>query len=377
MKRLAVYVQFYSTQSALFKVLMAWLCFQNSFVFSQSNDSTAGSFSISAQVHYGFVMIHRPSMIGLVTDHTVGGEIDVTKVANGHTVFERAYHYPEVGLAYCYFALGNPNVLGNAQAIYPFVNFPLVQKEKLKFGLRIGGGIGYINKVFNAYDNFKNNAISSHINGVMSLRFGLDYQLSSKSKLALAVGLTHWSNGSAVVPNLGINVNTMSLSYQHFFGKEKKVSRDSLPPFKSSWKNSFFIAAFHKQIVPSGGSSYLVGTFYGDRSYQFNRKNSLGYGLDVFYNKAIIESLKRQDLSPKSIDAWRAGIHVSYMLSLGDCAVTIENGVYVYGKLDGDTFLYTRLGVRQKLSKHIFACANLKTHYAKADFFEFGIGYGL
>lgn len=375
MKRLAVYVYFYSIKASLFSVLIAFLFFINNSVFAQLNDSTAGSFTISAQVHYGFLMIHRPSMIGLVTGHTVGGEIDVTKVANGHTVFERAYHYPEVGLAYCYFALGNPDVVGNAQAIYPFVNFPLARSKKLQLGLRIGGGIGYINKVFNAHENFKNNAISSHINGVMSLRFCLDYKLNIKSKLSFGLGLTHWSNGSTVVPNLGINVNTVCLSYQHFFGKESKYNRDSLPLFKSTWKNSFFIAAFHKQIVPAGGSSFLVGTIYGNRSYQFNRKSSLGYGVDLFYNKAIIESLKRQDLAPTAIDAWRAGIHLSYMLSMGDCAITIENGVYVYGKLDGDTWLYTRLGVRQKLSKHFFACVNLKTHYAKADFFEFGVGY--
>jgi hypothetical protein len=375
MKRFAVNVYYYSIKASLFSVLIAFLIFINKPVFAQLNDSTAGSFTLSAQVHYGFLMIHRPSMIGLVTGHTVGGEIDLTKVANGHTVFERAYHYPEVGLAYCYFALGNPDVLGNAQALYPFVNFPLVRNKKLQLGLRIGGGIGYINKAFDARENFKNNAISSHINGVMSLRFGLDYKLSSKSKLTLALGLTHWSNGSTVVPNLGINVNTVSLSYQHFFGKKTKYNYDSLPGFKSCWKNSFFVAAFHKQIVPSGGGNYLVGTIYGNRAYQFNRKSSLGYGVDVFYNKAIIESLNRQDLSPAAIDAWRAGVHLSYLLSMEGCTITIENGVYVFGKLDGDTWLYTRLGVRQKLSNHVFACVNLKTHYAKADFFEFGVGY--
>ena len=375
MKRLLDYVNYYSIKSAICSGLFVLFFFQNSLVFAQQNDSTPGSFGISAQMHYGFIMIHRPSMIGLVTGHTIGAEVDVTTVASGRTNFERAYKYPEVGLAYCFFDLGNADVLGNAQALYPFVNFPLARNKILTLGLRVGAGIGYVQRPFDNHDNFKNNAIGSHINGVMSLRLNVDFKLSTKSKLSFALGLTHWSNGSAAVPNLGINVTTVSLGYTHYFGKETKYNREQLPAFNPHWKNSFFIAAFHKQIVPSGGKNYLVGTIYGDRSYQFNRKSSLGFGVDVFYNQAVIESLNRQQLNPKPIDAWRAGVHASYMLSLGELDITIENGLYVIGKLDGDQNIYTRLGVRQKLSKHIFACINLKTHYAKADFFEFGLGY--
>lgn len=376
MKRLSIYVSFYGIKSAIISGLFALFFLQSSLVFAQQNDSTPGSFAISAQVHYGFLVMHRPTMIGLVTGHTIGAEVDITKVSSGRTEFERAYKYPEVGLAYCFFDLGNPDVLGTAQALYPFVNFPLARNKTMMLALRVGGGIGYIQKPFDNYDNFKNNAIGSHINGVMSLRLNVDFKLTIKSKLSLGWGLTHWSNGSTSVPNLGINVTTINLSYTHYFGKETKYNREPLPAFNPHWKNSFFIAAFHKQIVPAGGKNYLVGTIYGDRSYQFNRKSSLGFGVDVFYNQAVIESLNRQNLNPNPIDAWRAGIHASYMLSLGELAITIENGLYVIGKLDGDQNIYTRLGVRQKISKHIFACINLKTHYAKADFFEFGVGYG-
>ncbi|MEO8150637.1 MAG: acyloxyacyl hydrolase [Bacteroidia bacterium] len=343
--------------------------------FSQTNDSTQGTFSINAHLHYGYLVPHRPSMIGLLTGHTVGFELDFIKTSDGSKTFERAYNYPELGISYCYFNVGNEKVLGEAQAVYPFVSFPLARNKHLQFNLRVGGGLGYIQKSFDRYENFKNNAIGSHLNGVMSLRAELQCKISMRSKLGFQWGLTHWSNGSAAIPNLGINVTTMSLSYQHYFGKQQKINRDTLSAVVKKIRTSFYVAAFHKEIIPAGGDKYFVSTIYGNVGKVLSHKSTLGGGIDIFYNAAIIESLKRQDETTKPIDAWRMGLHVSYMLSISDFDMVFENGVYVFGQLDGDTYLYTRLGMRQKIAKHIFLCVNLKTHFAKADFFEFGIGY--
>ncbi len=342
---------------------------------AQLRDSTQGTFAINAHIHYGFLIPHRPSLIGMVTGHTVGAEVDILKTTDGSKDFERSYRYPEIGLSYCLFNLGNEKVLGNAHAVSPFVSLPLTASEKLQFNLRIGAGIGFVQKPFHRYDNFKNNAIGSVLNGTVNFRAEMQYKLAVRSKITLAWGLTHWSNGSAATPNLGINVTTMSLGYQHFFGKRTLLNNDPLPPVNKRYVTSFFVAAFHKELYPAGGEKYFVGTLYGNCARIISHKSSIGLGADVFYNAGTVESLKREGKPYSEADAWRVGVRLGYYLSLSDFKIAIENGFYVYGELNGDTFIYTRLGVQQKISNHIFLCVNLKSHFARADFFEFGIGY--
>jgi hypothetical protein len=52
-----------------------------------------------------------------------------------------------------------------------------------------------------------------------------------------------------------------------------------------------------------------------------------------------------------------------------------QAGVYPYTRYKDDGIIYSRLGLRYLFGKHILANITLKTHFAKADNIEFGLGY--
>lgn len=343
-------------------------------MYAQVLDSTLGSFAINVQLHTGFLVQHKPTMIALVTGHTKGIEVNAVKMVNGNRQWQRAFRMPDVGFSYCVFDVGN-GVMGAAHAVYPFIGFRLIDKKHFDFNLRVGWGLGVVQNPFNRYDNFKNFAIGSYLNGVMALRADFQWAVSENSKLLASWGLTHWSNASTQTPNLGINVTTVGFGYQQIFGKKNKINTEPLSPHKIHWRKSVYAAAFFKEIYPADGKKYFVSTYSANMSKAVSRKNNWGFGVDVFYNASIRESLRRTGEMPTTLDAWRLGIHGNYMLTVEACDFLFENGVYLLGNLDDDPFLYTRMGIRYHIVKHWFVCGNLKTHFAKADFFEAGLGY--
>jgi hypothetical protein len=353
-------------------VLLVLQCFISN---AQQTDSTEGSFAINVQLHSGFLAQHKPTMIALVTGHTTGVELNAIKCLDGNKPWQKAYHLPDVGLSYCMFDVGNRTTIGNAHAVYPFINFRVIDKKYLDVNLRVGWGLGIIERPFNRYKNYKNFAIGSYLNGVMAIRADFQWTICNNSKILAGWGLTHWSNASTATPNLGINITTVSLGYQHTFGKKHLINNQPALSFGTRWRKSFYAASFFKEIYPADGKKYFVSTFSVNASKSVSAKNNWGLGMDVFYNASIIESLKRSGQTTKPFDSWRIGVHGNYMLTIDACDLVFENGVYVLGQLDDDPFLYTRLGIRYHFTKHWFACGNLKTHFAKADFFETGLGY--
>jgi hypothetical protein len=53
----------------------------------------------------------------------------------------------------------------------------------------------------------------------------------------------------------------------------------------------------------------------------------------------------------------------------------VQMGSYINPYYDGNGYLYHRIGIRAKVSQHLIANLSLKTHWAKADIVEFGLGY--
>lgn len=73
----------------------------------------------------------------------------------------------------------------------------------------------------------------------------------------------------------------------------------------------------------------------------------------------------------------RPGFHVGHQLEFGHLSFINQMGVYLYAKDKSDGPVYLRTALRYKLSNKAIVNLALKTHWAKADFVEFGLGYKL
>ncbi|MEP7170677.1 MAG: acyloxyacyl hydrolase [Bacteroidota bacterium] len=338
-------------------------------------DSTLSSIDISASYHYGFIIAHRSSIVPLQQDHTKSFELTIRKITNGNKTWQQLYHYPAIGLKYLYINLGNPQQLGMGQALIPFIDLPFNKNKYAQLSFNFGWGIGYIQKPFNRINNYKNIAIGSRWNSAIGFSTDLKIKLLKKTFLNSGVSLTHFSNGSAATPNLGINVASVKIGLLHGFGEGKKYIKDSLPPFQKKFKTTVYIAGGVKQIYPVYGPDYYVCVLSAASLIQFTRKKAIGLGIDVHYDQSIVHKLHSDTIFVSGFKyGIRGGINGTYEFIFSDFSVTVAMGGYIYNKLVSDGTFYHRLGLRYQFTKNYFACFNLKSHWAKADFFEWGVG---
>jgi len=74
-------------------------------------------------------------------------------------------------------------------------------------------------------------------------------------------------------------------------------------------------------------------------------------------------------------DFKRVGVFTGYQLRLNKLAVLGQVGYYVYSPYDELGNIYQRIGVRYDMLSRWYIQAALRTHFAKAEAIEFGLGF--
>ena len=356
----------------IFRLLFLFIPLQ---IFAQVEDSTTGSWKLHLKFGYGFVIAHRPALEPLQEEHVKGIELALSRPTSGKNDWENLHNFPDYGITLGLFDMGSPSHLGKGFTVYPFVDFPLSKNTGKGIHLRYGMGLGYIEKTFNAKDNFKNAGIGSHINGVMHLDLHYEKLISEKSMIEIGTGITHFSNGSYSLPNLGINVATLSLAYHHTFGNKSAIDKRMISPVDKKIQIHFHTGGFMKKVYPPLGKNYFAATLSAMIFKPVTHKSAFGAGIDIFYDNSISARIDRLgEKQSKVVDNFRPGIYAAYHFSLNKLGIMFNMGHYFYNGWKDDGNIYHRICLNYYFEK-LFICLNLKTHYARADMVELGIGY--
>ncbi len=336
-----------------------------------------GTWSLGAKVQIGYLLAHRPSLVYLQQKKISSFEISYLKSSQGHDEWQRNYNEPLLGFAYQYFDLGNENLLGHGHAVYPLVLFPLLHKHHLGINIRFGIGIGYVEKRYTIAENYKNQAISTHINGVITTGIQFRIPCNARTQFSTGIDFTHFSNGASRLPNAGLNIPSINIGFQHFFGQQIKLIRTELPDYNHKKEITFYAATGFKERIPGETIKVSVGIFTTDIHFRITRKSFIGGGADVFYDATLQKRVFDLDSINYSKTAanTRIGIHFSYGIAVGKFRGYFQPGYYLYNKLPVSASIFTRLSLRYFVNEKIFVCFNLKSHFAKADYFEYGIGF--
>lgn len=337
-------------------------------------DSTTGSGGISASYLHGFLIAHRPSLVPLQQNHANGFELCISKQTTGNKVWQRLYNYPSIGLKYQLLNTGNPEQIGRGHAIIPYIDFVFGKNLNAQLHLMTGFGLGYIEKPFDVKNNYKNIAIGSHLNGIINASVQFKIKVFQKFYTDAGLNLTHFSNGSITVPNLGINIITLKGGITYYVGTSKKIVREPAPSFEKKYRNSVYLAGAVKQIYPVMGADYYAVILSAARLKQLSARKAIGVGADVHYDSSIKFKISPEGGNDKFTTGIRAGLNGSYEMIISDFSLLIQMGGYLYNNAKSDGTIYQRLGTRYQFTRNYFACVNLKTHWAKADFFEWGFG---
>ena len=107
-----------------------------------------------------------------------------------------------------------------------------------------------------------------------------------------------------------------------------------------------------------------------------NYKNKLGGGIEMSYNEATKKVWANDLVFDNSFgNIAQAGAKICYSFNMNRLSLPIDFGIYFYKKQAFNGMFFHRIGLRYMVTKHIIANATLLTHFAKADYFEWGLGY--
>lgn len=352
------------------------------FYFSFSQDKTHTSY-IDFNYFKGNIALHNNDILHLIKGHPEGLILAWNKKTYGFNQWEQRYNYPDYGVSVIYQNLKNP-VLGNNLSLYAHYNFYFF-KRNLMF--RIGQGLAYNNNPYDKENNFKNVAFGSNLMSSTYLMLNYKKQhLFNNFGIQAGLSLIHYSNANVKAPNASINSITLNLGIIYNFDKElefQKTLDDHDNEFTQPIKyNVVFRTGINESdVVGSGQFPFYIFSGYADK--RINRKSALQFGTDVFFSNFLKElvyyksvSFPEENLNGNE-DYKRVGVFAGHELFVNKSSIETQIGYYVYYPFDFEGRTYFRIGLKRYFNDKWFGALTLKSHGAKAEAVEFGIGVRL
>ncbi len=349
-----------------------------------AQEITTGQLAVEWGIKYGRIIRHNARFLPDVTENSVLYEFGISKQTTGKKLWQQTHNYPIVGVSVVYARYGDKAIFGEAIGLLPHLSL-LTRRPKFNLHYRIGAGLSYITRPFDRITNTQNNVIGSHINNITMFQFGFEWKWSAQLRLLATASFTHFSNAKVQAPNLGINIPAAGLSLKYFpKPPSEQFQRDSLPKFKKKLRFNTLLGYGFQEFDRAGGPRYPVYIFTPYFSKRINIKGQLTFGMDVNYYMRIYHFVLNQVAfqDNEALKALKIAPFVGYEFYFGRLSATTQIGHYIYNPFLQDVNIFAKLGLQlylhptyQKFDNQLFVGVYLKSHFAKADFLQIGLGY--
>ncbi len=346
-------------------------------VFGQFSSVFKNGVGIETDFGYGFIMPHHKSIEYTLEDHIKTFDVKLSFPTYGNKYWNELYRYPYYGIGFYRSNLGNNDVYGYVNALYSYVKAPVFgNSNKANLSWQIAFGASYITDYFDIEDNPQNLAIGSNLNIYIDFSLQSRIPLSKKISLMNSVRFTHVSNGKVKSPNKGLNIVSGSVGLLYQFTKTPE--RVNIEPAEINNRNEY-------SLIYAGGiktkSRYQPGYYYAssiifDFNHNYSLKGRWSVGSDIFFdgtNRQFSDKTDQADII--NSDLYQVGLHAGHDLIMGDLALVINLGGYIYAPVEVIAPIYSRIGLRYRIKNKFIINYTLKSHWAKASFIEWGIGY--
>ncbi|MFT7591701.1 MAG: hypothetical protein ACI9UJ_001630, partial [bacterium] len=330
--------------------------------------------AIGFNYYPGFLVAHREDSKNLEA-HTHGFELQISKQ---QSVQPWAKHYskPEIYMGLLYMNLGNPDLTGNAFAAMPGFETSLKSFKHSEIRIRFSTGLAYLTKKFDIYTNRRNQAIGSHLNGVMQgFATWETRQENNPWHLQVGIGLTHFSNGSYRVPNLGVNMPSLYFGGNYLI--EQKPSRNPIIDTLDHKNWQVYATYGFKERSLTKTTGFNIWNVGVTRIKQVSLKRSWRFGTDIYIDKThhFIDYPDEPLTGLKIPEMTEFGLYVGHQLLISRVYFVTDIGFYPYKPSANKFITYQRLGFYYHFNQHGYILAALKTHFGIADHFTWGFGY--
>ncbi len=347
--------------------------------FAQENKSSS---YIDVNYFKGNIALHNNDILHLIKGRPEGVIISWNKKTFGEQAWQQRYNYPDYGVTFVYQNLKN-KVLGNNFSLYAHYNFYFF-KRNLMF--RIGQGLGLTTNPFDKVENHKNIAFGSTL--LSSTFVMLNYKkerIIDRFGLQAGLSLIHYSNANVKAPNASVNSITLNVGITYNLAEADPEYINDLEDEKYTENikyNLVFRSGINESdVIDSGQFPFYIFSAYADK--RLNHKSAIQLGTDVFFSNFLKELIFFQSVSfPEenvsgNEDYKRVGVFVGHELFVNKTSIVTQFGYYVYYPFDFEGRTYFRAGLKRYFGKKWFAAMTLKSHGAKAEAVEFGIGIRL
>ncbi|MBF8150188.1 acyloxyacyl hydrolase [Winogradskyella sp. F6397] len=330
----------------------------------------------------GNIALHNNSILHLIKGHPEGFVFSWNKKTFGNEAWEHRFNYPDYGASLIYQDLKN-ETLGNTIALYAHYNFYFFKRRVM---LRLGQGLAYASNPYDKIENAKNVAFGSDI--LSSTYIMLNYKkdrLFNRFGFQTGLALTHYSNANVKAPNTSVNTINFNLGLTYHLDTEDPEFSEPIAEEKYTEKvkyNLVFRSGINESdVIGSGQFPFYVLSGYADK--RLSHVSAIQFGADVFFSKFLKELIYFQSVSfPEENvsgdeDYKRVGLFAGHELFINRMSIETQLGYYVYYPFDFEGRTYIRIGLKRYFGKKLFGAITLKSHGAKAEAVEFGIGVRL
>lgn len=338
------------------------------------------NYEIEARAHFGYLYFQNDeyhSALGRYSMHAPAFELSLHRNTYGKHRWEVLHNYPSIGFTFYYSPFGNNEVskeLGQVFALYPFINFPIVPNERSKVTFKLGVGLSYLTNKFHPTENYHNYAIGSHVNAAINLSFEYRQRIIDRLHWVSSVGLTHFSNGSTMTPNMGINIFSVASGFSWYLLPPKNLIDHKLRPvpytFEFDGKRHFITdiqyTIGYKDMSQQYGthSFFLIHNLAGNFLLQLSERDRLGIGLEYIHDNSESENKDK------------IGGLLVYEMMLDRVSFIFNLGIRNNKPIPARAFLfYQKVGLRYYFHDNFFATLCFTTYDIKADFISVGVGY--
>lgn len=346
--------------------------------------------SANPALHTGLITQHTSKLTIDNSGVTVGVSCNFQFQTYGTKVWQQLHNYPQVGLETAYFRFGNPSQLGQAFGLLPNLTFTFIDKPSWKFRSTVGMGIGWLTKHYDPINNPQANAIGSHLNNYTSFRFFVEREWKPSWKWMTGISFSHFSNGSTQLPNYGLNIPALLLSFNYsptpLKAQDFRII-DSIPRFRK-WGLMVEASAARQELFRPNGPKYPVYNLAFAVTFRrkYHHRNFLGtefeynYFVYNFYN--FYKFLEQYDERQTKRTGRRIMIFGGHDFEFGQTSFGIQAGVYIgpdkyllqnpwYNKLSlkYHFHLFGENGIKPYLALH------MKAHMAIAEYISAGVGF--
>lgn len=335
---------------------------------------------------YGSILEHNPDISHLITDHPSGFVFSYNRKTFGSREAERRYNYPDWGFTFAYQDFKN-EPLGSNYGLYAHMNFYFLNRNLV---FKVAQGVAYADNPYDPETNFLNNAFGSEFLSTTYLKLNyVKENLWEGLGVHAGISLLHYSNANFKAPNTSVNTFAFNVGARYVFDHENFPSyiETTDPPSNTYAERFKFNLAFRfgyneSDVVGSGQFPFYTVSGWVDK--RINYKSTLQFGVDYMDSKFLEEFIRYraaafpdEGLSGDE-DYRRVGVFVGHELRFHRTAFLAQLGYYVYWPYEYENRVYNRLGIKRYFYEDkIFATISLKSHWAKAEGVEFGVGVRL